>query len=260
MKKLFFVLFVVLTGLVSFCVYAADSSDEAVVNSRLIWSVSGIYNDSAGKPLCVNESAVVKVLNHNTRKPLGSAFVRIFEGLNLTHALYTDYTGNAYFMPNKTGTFKIFIQRQKYMDARGTFDVIDCSEPTTTSTTTTSTTSTTTTSSTTTTFEDSETTETTLAATTTTEYVEPVPGNASATTFPVCSSCQANKNNQNILVALAVAMALVILTWSLLGSKKKKEKKSKEGSKVEEAVSGEHTHSHKKHKKKHSEAKGESIE
>lgn len=266
MEKLFFVLFVVLIGLVSFCVYAADSSDTTAVNSRLIWSVSGIYNDSAGNnTVCVNESAVITVLNRNTHNPLGDAFVRLFDDLNLTGAFYTDYTGKAYFMPNKTGTFKIFIQRDKYMDVRGTFNVTDCTEPTTTTSSTTLSTTTTTTTietSTTTSLEVPQTTQTTLeAATATTEFAESVSGTStSSTTFPVCSSCQANKANQNILVALAVAMALVVLTWSLLGEKRKKGKKPQGDSKVEEAVSKGHSHSHKRHKKKETEAKRGSKE
>ena len=264
MKKVYIVLPVFLLGMFSFYAFAADDSTDSttVVKSRMDWKISGIYNDSEGKPLCVNESLVITVTNHNTHKPLSQAFVRVFYGLNMTAALYTEYDGVAYFMLNRSGVYKVFIQRSEYQNNKDrTFNVTDCTNPTTTTSSTTSTTTTIATS-TTTSLEVPQTTQTTLeAATTTTEFAASVSGNSStSTTFPVCTSCQANKTNQNILVALAVAMALVVLTWSLLGEKRKKRKKHHGGSKVEEAVSEGHSHGHKGHKKKETEAKRGSKE
>jgi len=136
----------------SLYIYAADKSDDTVPKSRMIWEISRLYNDSlayndssANRPLCVNETIGINVLNRNTHKPLGSAFVRVFYGLDMVAAMYTEYTGVVYFTPNQTGVYKVFIQKLKYQDLRGVFNVTECTKQTTTTTTTTTTTSSTTT-------------------------------------------------------------------------------------------------------------------
>lgn len=251
MKKLYYVLFIFLMGAISFCVHAADdSSDETVVKSRMVWEISGLYNDSAGKPLCVNETLAIYILNHNTRKPIGSAFVRLFYGLEGVANLYTEYTGVVYFTPNKTGVYKIFIQKIKYQDMRGVFNVTDCTKPTTTSTTTTTTT--------TTTYADASTTlaepetTTTIEEVVTTTVPEESSSDTSEATFPECSACKA-KDQMAFVYPVAIAMALVVLTWSLLSDKKKRDiKKAQAAGKINESDAGEAEPAHhKKHKSLH---------
>jgi hypothetical protein len=232
MKKLYYVLSVFSMIILSFCVNAADTSTETTVKSRMIWEVSGLYNDSVGKPLCVNETLMINVMNHNTRKPLGSAFVRLFYGLEGVANLYTEYTGVVYFTPNRTGVYKVFIQKLKYMDIRGTFNVTECTKPTTTSTTTTTTT-TTTYQDTSTTLTETETT-TTLTETSSSTVPEGASSDTSEPTFPVCSACKA-KEQMGFVYPAAIAMTLVVLTGSLIMDKKKKDKKAMQA----EAKSGE---------------------
>lgn len=252
MKKLYYVLLMFLISLISFCVHAADDSSdtETAVKSRMIWTVSGIYNDSEGKPLCVNDTLAINVMNHNTRKPIGSAFVRLFYGLEGVANLYTEYTGVVYFTPNKTGVYKVFIQKLKYMDMRGTFNVTECTKPTTTSTTTTS--------STTTTYTDTSTTlaepeTTTIKEVSSSTIPEGASSNTSESTFPECSVCKA-KEQMAFVYPAAVAMTIAVLAWSLISDKKKKDKKKaaqaadKAGeAKADEAEPG----NHKKHKSIH---------
>jgi len=223
MKKLYYVLLVSSMMILSFCAYAADStSAETTVKSRMIWEISGIYNDSAGKPLCVNDTLAIYVMNHNTRKPVGSAFVRLFYGLEGIANLYTVYTGVVYFTPNKTGVYKVYIQKVKYQDMRGTFNVTECTNPTTTSTTTTTTT-TTTYPDTSTTLPEPETT-TTLTEISSSTVPEGASSDMSEPTFPVCSACKA-KEQMAFVYPAAIAMTIAVLGWSLIADKKKRDKK-----------------------------------
>jgi hypothetical protein len=251
MKNLYCILLILLIAGISFCVYAADSSDtETAVKSRMIWEVSGIYNDSLGKPLCVNDTLAIYVKNHNTRKPVGSAFVRLFYGLEGVANLYTSYTGVVYFTPNKTGVYKVFIQKTKYQDMRGTFNVTECTTPTTTSTTTTST-ATTTNPAASTTFAEPETTTTIIEASTTT-IPEGAASDTSEPAIPACSACKA-KDQMAFVYPVAIAMALVVLTWSLLSDKKKRDmKKAQAAGKTVESNAGEAEPANpKKHKSLH---------
>jgi hypothetical protein len=252
MKKIYYVLLVFSMMILSFCAYAADdSSTETTVKSRMIWEVSGLYNDSVGKPLCVNETLMINVMNHNTRKPLGSAFVRLFYGLEGVANLYTEYTGFVYFTPNRTGVYKVFIQKLKYMDIRGTFNVTECTKPTTTSTTTTTTT--------TTTYPDTSTTlaepktTTTLTEISSSTVPEGASSDTSEPTFPVCSACKA-KEQMAFVYPAAIAMTIIVLAWSLIADKKKRDKK-KAAQAAPQAVKSNVDEpgpvSHKKHKSIH---------
>ena len=253
MKKLYYVLFIFLMAAISFCVRAAeDSSDTGTtVNSRMIWVVSGIYNDSVGKPLCVNDTLAIYVKNHNTYKPLGSAFVRVFYGMDMVAALYTEYTGVVYFMPNKTGVYKVYIQKLKYQDMRGTFNVTECTTTTTTSTTQ-ATTTTTTFSDTTTTLAEPETTTTIKEVTTTTIQKEAV-SDTSEPTIPECSACKASRDQRAILYPVIIGMTLVVLGWSIITDKKKRDKKKAQAAAKAGESNANETEpvSHKKHKSLH---------
>jgi len=225
----------------SLYIYAADKSDDTVPKSRMIWEISRLYNDSlayndssANRPLCVNETIGINVLNRNTHKPLGSAFVRVFYGLDMVAAMYTEYTGVVYFTPNQTGVYKVFIQKLKYQDLRGVFNVTECTKQTTTTTTTTTTTSSTTT--TTIAFdnpaatlpeEEKETTatlgETAPSATT--------PGGEGASAavepaFPECSSCRAKSDLFAVLCLVAVVV--IVIAFAYLNCSRQKEE-GKEG-------------------------------
>jgi hypothetical protein len=249
MKKLYYVLLMYLMCAIS-CVHAADTSGETAVKSRMIWEISGIYNDSSGKPLCVNDSLAINVLNHNTRKPVGSAFVRLFYGLEGIANLYTAYTGFVYFTPNKTGVYKVFIQKIKYQDVRGTFNVTECTNSATTSTTTIAATTITFVASS-TTLAEPETTTTIKEATTTT-VPEGASSDSSEPAIPECSACKA-KDQMAFFYPVAIAMTLAVLTWSLLAEKKKKDKKAAQAkdkageTKADEAEPD----NHKKHKSIH---------
>ena len=252
MKKLYYVLSIFLIAAISFCVHAADdTSDTATtVNSRMIWWVSGLYNDSAGKPLCVNDTLAIYVVNHNTRKPLGSAFIRVFYGLDMVAALYTEYTGVVYFLPNKTGVYKVYIQKLKYQDIRGTFNVTECTTTTTTSTT--QATTTTIYADTTTTLAEPETTITIKEITTTTIQKGAV-SDTSEPTFPECAACKASRDQRAILYPVIIVMTIAVLGWSLLTDKKKRDKKKAQAA-VKTGDSNENETepaSHKKHKSLH---------
>lgn len=251
MKKFCYVLLVILMAAIPLCVHAEDDSDT-VPKSRMIFEVSGLYNDSSGKPFCVNDTLAIYVKNHNTRKTLGSAFVRVYYGLEMVAALYTQYTGVVYFTPNRTGIHKVFIQKLKYQDIRGTFNVTDCTKPTTTSTSTT-------TSSTTpfvvdaTTIPEPETTTTIKRRVSTTTLIEEGVPVTVEPTFPECSACKAKSDQKNILYAVAIALTLVVLTYSLLSDKKKKGNKSTENALPAGGPDGreEGPAHHKKHKSLH---------
>jgi hypothetical protein len=252
MKTPYYALLISLIAVVSFCVHAADDSSdtETAVKSRMIWEISGLYNDSSGKPLCVNDSLVINVINHNTRKPVGSAFVRLFYGLDGIANLYTAYTGVVYFTPNKTGVYKVFIQKIKYQDMRGTFNVTECTNPATTSTTTIDTT-TTTYPDTSTTLAEPETT-TTVKEVTTTTVPQGASSDSSEPTFPVCSACKA-KDQMAFVYPAAIAMTIAVLAWSLLAEKKKKDKRAAQAKdKADETKADEaEPDTHKKHKSPH---------
>lgn len=253
MKKLYYILSIFLIAAISFCVHAADdTSDTATtVNSRMIWGVSGLYNDSVGKPLCVNDTLAIYVKNHNTYKPLGSAFVRVFYGMDMVSAVYTEYTGVVYFLPNKTGVYKVYIQKLKYQDIRGTFNVTECTTTSTTSTTQ-ATTTTTTFADTTTIVAEPETTTTIKEVTTTTISKEAV-SDTSEPTFPECSACKASQDQRAILYPVIIVMTIAVLGLSLLTDKKKRDKKKAQAAaKTGESNANEaESVSHKKHKSLH---------
>ena len=114
MKKFNFILLtaiIVVLVIGNIHIYAAGKRN-------MICEVTGVVDGMVSNLTCVNETVMLSIRDLSTDKPLDRVYIDIYYDRRKIEDLVTNDTGEAQFIPEKAGNYKIILEKSRYNDER----------------------------------------------------------------------------------------------------------------------------------------------